>query len=340
MAMTDENTIWRNPAFLASLLDPAQAGMERGGIPRFVGKHYAGSFGFEWARFSETQYDREPLPADFPDPGFISADRYAPGFDHEWRKNPWIADYDRDNRFETAMSFTIKTGFRPESLAGKTVLDAGCGSGRFLDVLAAAGAQAVGIDATQAVDSAARALAKRGRQDRVALAQASVDDLPFRTACFDFIYSIGVLHHTPSVENCIRSLARFLKPGGTLAVWLYHRSGSGRTLQRIWWHLLHNLPERALLPLLKPACALYPLYRLQPWGIPLRVLFPICMHPDPEVRLLGTFDSYSPRYSWFTPYPQGVGFMKRAGLEAVEVGPFPTSVRGRAPLERGGRVTS
>ena len=211
----------------------------------------------------------------------------------------------------------------------KIHIDAGCGSGRFLDVVSRSNAHLVGIDATAAIDSAARMLTARGAWGRVALLQATIEDLPFREQSFDFIYSIGVLHHTPDIARGIRHLVRLLAPGGSLAIWLYYPSGTGMTLSNFWWPILRNLPERALLAFIRPFTALYPIYRLRPWGIPLRVLFPICMHPDPEMRLLGTFDSYSPRYNWQTTYPDAIRFFEEAGLMDIQIDPFPTSVRGR-----------
>ena len=45
--------------------------------------------------------------------------------------------------------------------------------------------------------------------------------LPFAPESFDYIYSIGVLHHTPDCEQAFKGLPRLLKPGGRIAIWLY-----------------------------------------------------------------------------------------------------------------------
>lgn len=328
---------WRNPSFLDDVLDPAKKSraVVRDGIDRFTGEAYAASFGFEWVRFARTQYDRAELPADFRPTEFLSAEKWTPAYDSLWRKDPWIRNSDRDTQFDTALTFSIKSGTRPEVWKGRAVLDVGCGSGRFVEVLARAGARVVGVDASRAVDAAAEVLGEHGHgkgpDGRVALLQADALDLPFREKSFDLIYSIGVLHHTPDVRRAILSLAPYLAPGGRLVVWLYHPTSAGRNLGMFWWRILRHLPNETLLALLRPLCALYPLHRLQPWGMPFRFLFPICMHPDPEMRLCGTFDSYSPHYTWKVGYPEAIGWLREAGLERVEIGPFPTSVRGHVP---------
>src|SRR3954470_18973181 len=119
------------------LLDTARPRSAEGGMLRFVqDEDYAGSFGREWNWFSTTQLDRV------------------------------------DN--ESLTTFVQKTGVSPEKLEGKTVLDAGCGMGRFADVVSAHGAKVVGIDLSAAVDAAQRNL---GGRENVAIMQASLFDL-------------------------------------------------------------------------------------------------------------------------------------------------------------------
>src|SRR5260370_30683976 len=44
---------------------------------------------------------------------------------------------------------------------------------------------------------------------------------------FDFIYSIGVLHHLPDPEAGFQSLVRFVRPGGAIFAWVYGRENNG-----------------------------------------------------------------------------------------------------------------
>jgi SAM-dependent methyltransferase len=54
---------------------------------------------------------------------------------------------------------------------------------------------------------------------------------PFSTAAegagFDLVYSIGVLHHLPDPREGFRSLVRYVRPGGTIAVWVYGHENNG-----------------------------------------------------------------------------------------------------------------
>jgi SAM-dependent methyltransferase len=49
---------------------------------------------------------------------------------------------------------------------------------------------------------------------------------PFQEAAFDLIYSVGVVHHVPEPTSAIQALARCLRPGGTLHVWVYAHEGN------------------------------------------------------------------------------------------------------------------
>ncbi len=100
---------------------------------------------------------------------------------------------------------------------GKKILDAGCGNGRFAYYAAKYGAEVWAIDLGPAVE-----VARRNTQDRnVRVVQADLHNPPFALESFDFIYSIGVLHHLPDPEAAFQNLLRFLKPGGVVQIYLY-----------------------------------------------------------------------------------------------------------------------
>ena len=102
-----------NEEILAGRLHCSQCRSEfpiRDGIPRFApSSAYVESFSFEWKRWQRTQFDTE-------------------------------------SRKLSESTFVVCTGRRPQQLAAKLVLDVGCGTGRFMDVLARAGAETVGLD--------------------------------------------------------------------------------------------------------------------------------------------------------------------------------------------------
>ncbi len=96
--------------------------------------------------------------------------------------------------------------------AGSRLLDAGCGTGRNLQELEAAGGLAVGVDVSL------RALGLARRRGRTRLVCGSIEALPFRGGAFLGALSRDVLYMVPRQEAALREIARALEEGGTLAI--------------------------------------------------------------------------------------------------------------------------
>ena len=261
------------------------------GVPRFVpSEEYAGTFGFQWSRFSRTQLD--------------SANGTTRSRD----------------------TFLEKTGLALDELRGKTVLDVGCGMGRFAEIVAEAGARVVAVDLSSSVDAAAGNLR---RFETAAVVQADVFALPFARECFDVIYSIGVLHHTPDTRAAFLKLPPHLKPGGQIAVWLYS-SELQRTLRmsRLYRLVTTRLPRSWLLQICRVAGPLGALQRHGKLGVALQRIVPISIDADRRWRILDTFDWYSPKYQWTHTDGEVDGWFREAGLKDIWHGPFQVSLRG------------
>lgn len=112
----------------------------------------------------------------------------------------------------------------PESFRHRLVLDAGCGFGRHLYYAATYGAEVIGVDLSAAVESAYR---NTVHLPTAHVVQADLYHLPFKPGTFDLAYSIGVLHHLPDPEAAFANLLRYLKPGGTVAIWVYSATRRG-----------------------------------------------------------------------------------------------------------------
>ena len=148
--------------------------------------------------------------------------RTVEAFGYQWnRANEQL----RDPRFsapEVLLDFVQPVS--PAWFQGKTVLDAGCGFGRFSLAAAAFGAATVvGFDLSTAVDAA---FDNTRHLPGVLIIQADISAPPLRRA-FDYAFSVGVLHHTADPEQSFLRLAATVKPGGSLSAWVYAREGNG-----------------------------------------------------------------------------------------------------------------
>ena len=99
------------------------------------------------------------------------------------------------------------------------VLDVGCGSGRWARYLAMRAGFIEAVDPSNAVFPAQVFLADL---KNVRVTQAGVDELPFPDESFDFVFSLGVLHHIPDTKAAMRRCVEKLKPGGYFLVYLYY----------------------------------------------------------------------------------------------------------------------
>lgn len=114
-------------------------------------------------------------------------------------------------------------GYVPPDFERKKVLEVGLGFGTLGQLLASRNADYYGVDiAAGPVETMKRRLewlGKPGEQAR----QASVLELPFEDASFDYVYSIGCLHHTGDLPKSIQEVHRVLVPGARAVVMLYYR---------------------------------------------------------------------------------------------------------------------
>jgi ubiquinone/menaquinone biosynthesis C-methylase UbiE len=144
------------------------------------------------------------------------------------RDPAYLAEVER--RFLSESWFAQPEGAPPYSglipfaqLAGKDVLEIGCGSGVHARLLADAGARLVAVDLTPAAVAMTRQrLELHGLSGTVL--EADAEELPFPEASFDFVWSWGVLHHTNDTARAFADVARVLRPGGRLGLMVYHRS--------------------------------------------------------------------------------------------------------------------
>ena len=259
----------------------------------------------------------------------------------------WLHHRATDQR-ESLELFRRHTGLGPAELAGKRVLDAGCGVGRFLEIAAAGGAEVVGMDLSRAVEGAWR---QAGHPERTHLVQGDILRPPFAPESFDVIFSIGVLHHTTDTRSAFRALVPLLKPGGRIAVWVYRRfqpeievglhkrafelvsqmvSDGTRVITTRLPHGLLRYLCYAAVPLgwLRLQIGTRPVLKHLLWPL---LLPPVSSHPDWRVRVRDTFDWLSPKYQWKHTTREVSEWFAAEGLEEIHAPGHAVSVGGVKP---------
>ena len=121
-------------------------------------------------------------------------------------------------------------GFLDSIETGSTVLDAGCGSGRYSMALASlCSAKVIGLDLGTTSLENARRIAADASITNLEFRTGNVLDLPFADGSIDCIFSNGVLHHTGDTARGLHEMHRVLRPGGRAFLYLYGAGG-------VFWH--------------------------------------------------------------------------------------------------------
>jgi len=137
-----------------------------------------------------------------------------------------------DNAYFAFYPYLLSYADRYE-LAGHRVLEVGLGYGSLGEALARRGADYYGLDiAAGPVRMMQHRLEMLGQGAPDQVRQGSALAMPYADATFDFVYAIGVLHHTGDLRTSIGEVWRVLVPGGRAVVMVYH-AGSWRQWRQV-----------------------------------------------------------------------------------------------------------
>lgn len=180
--------------------------------------------------------EKEKYPIENQIPRFVPKDNYSGGFGLQWNT---FRLTQLDSYSETTISedrLRLSFGFDLKELKGKTVLEAGCGAGRFTEILLKYGAVVYSFDLSNAVEANWINNKDKGQ---LVLFQGDIMNIPFEDNSFDFVLCLGVLQHTPSTIKSLQSLYRVLKPGGKLVTdhYKYH-AGMFTSLYLVYWFII------------------------------------------------------------------------------------------------------
>jgi SAM-dependent methyltransferase len=208
------------------------------------------------------------------------------------------------------------------------VLDAGCGMGRHARQIAPHARRVVAMDFSRAIEQAAQNTASMGN---VWCIQGDVTQPPLADETFDFVYSLGVLHHLSDTSAAARSLVAKVKPGGRFRLYLYwRRSGiAGGILKGV--AAVRRLTTHLPFSLLKPLCwvlsvALFafvvvPYRLLSAFGFSGHQRWPLALYARYPFRVLynDQFDRFSAPIEQRWTRSEVEHLLRALGLERVRV---------------------
>jgi SAM-dependent methyltransferase len=187
-----------------------------------------------------------------------STDRTFESFGFEWN------NFDDVREEDESFSEVYFRDLDLAGLAGKVGLDAGCGKGRYTRFLAARLEATAALDGSSAVEAAARNLAEF---PSVLVVKSDLREAPFAPQSFDFISSLGVLHHLDDPREGFERLLGYLAPGGQILLYLYSRPPTFgvRSAALSLAAALRKVTVRLSHPVLKMMSA--PIAALLYWGV-------------------------------------------------------------------------
>lgn len=270
-------------------------------------------------------------------PRFVDGDNYVKNFSFEWTKHRktqldsyLMMDY-------SGKKFFNKTGFKKNKFKNKLFLDVGCGSGRYSEVVLKYGGIIIGCDMSYSIDAAFKNM---GQNKRAHFIQVDIFNLPFVEGTFDYIFSIGVLHHTPNPRLAFSKLVPLLKKNGELAIWVYGKNYATKN-SIMWRKITTRLPKQVLyyiIYIFSPFHFINKMfYRFSFLSKLMHMIMPgFLYHGFPFINdqpfydwfVLCTFDYYSPKYQFYFDTKEIYTWFKEEELRDIELLEPQVAVRG------------
>jgi ubiquinone/menaquinone biosynthesis C-methylase UbiE len=242
------------------------------------------------------------------------------GFGQEWSAFPQT----ELNQVERAEVFRKYFSLIDWSKKPRRALDMGCGSGRWAVLVAPLVGELVAADASrEALEVAQRNI----QASNVSFVESTPETLPYPDGYFDFIFSLGVLHHVPDTAGAIGSLVKKLCPGGTLLLYLFYAFDSRPLWFKAIWRVsdlvrgvISKLPFvfRYWLSQIIAICVYWPLARTAKY-LPVPDTWPLKFYADRSFYVMRTdaLDRFGTRLEKRFTREQIVQMLQSAGLTEI-----------------------
>jgi SAM-dependent methyltransferase/uncharacterized protein YbaR (Trm112 family) len=253
------------------------------------------------------------------------------GFDDEWQRFGAVGTSDQSDVFTMYFDLLPRERFGPD----QTVLDAGCGAGRWAYGVAARGPRVIAVDLGRSIE-VARANTPR---DRVDCIQADVIALPLASASVDWAYSLGVLHHTRDPELGLNRIVDAVRPGGAVLLYLYyaleHRGALFRSIFKAV-DLTRRVVSRQPRPVARAVATTFAgavywplartaalLERAGAGGIASKLPLSFYRNLSFATMRNDSLDRFGTQRELRYSRDEMIGLMERAGLREIEISPRP-----------------
>jgi 2-polyprenyl-3-methyl-5-hydroxy-6-metoxy-1,4-benzoquinol methylase len=268
-------------------------------IPRFVNtKNYTDTFGLQWNSFTKIQLDSNS--------GFSLTEQ----------------------RLKRCLGDSLFL-----NIEGKKILEAGCGAGRFTEILLENNARVVSVDMSSAVDANQENFPQN---ENHIIAQADICKLPFKEEQFDLVICLGVIQHTKNPRETLMALYSQLKPGGWLILdhYMFSLSHASQVSKIFFRFFLKRLnPKLSLIVTNYLVTIFLPLHRVgrrsRIWQAIMRRITPVVSyyndfpHLSDEIQKewskLDTFDNLTDYYKHLTTIKKFKRSIKKLGAKNIKV---------------------
>jgi SAM-dependent methyltransferase len=163
-----------------------------------------------------------------------------------------VDSWDRDYYHPTAERLYDRAIPKMLQLMGAkgTVLDAGCGPGVHSIRAAKAGLKVHALDISQTMLSqAAQRAASAGTDDQITFQQGDLTNLSLPDDSFDHVFCWGVLMHVHQIEKALFELARIVRAGGSLALYVTNNAALDNKIENLARTALGKRTQKELHPL-------------------------------------------------------------------------------------------